>query len=216
MAGKGDGKGIRMKTRVLAVVFFAAVLSFVLAGRSFACGHDGFFVGGGYQQLFMFTTEHQLAGPLAVSSEKITFGPGYGAHLLIGYDFPGSRWGIQVVPEYSNLNLNHSERVNYFGTAVEGILHIIAWENGLDFNLVGGVGYSQLFEGPRTNNTGAAGINIGVGPAINWFFHRGEKVRSSLYAQVPVRAVIFFGNNLSKNQTTVLAVPIRIGVSLGF
>ena len=206
---------MRMKTKILFVC--AVFISLVFSQRSvFACGHDGFFFGGGYQQLFMWTPEDQLRAPGTISSAQIVFGPGYGAHLLVGYDFKGSRWGIQMPLGYSNLKLNRTERVNYFDGAVEGIFHIAAWDNGIDLNLIGGIGVSALMEGPVDNNTGAIGMNFGIGPGFNWFFHRGEKVRSSVYVQVPIRAVIFFGDNLSKNHTTALQFPIRVGVSVGF
>jgi hypothetical protein len=206
-----------MKTRVFFLSVCALVISFVIAPKVVsACGHDGFFIGGGYQQMFMYTPEDQLRGAGQLTSSQITFGPGFGAHLLFGYDFEGSRWGIQMPFGYSNFKLNRSERVNYFDTAVEGILHLASWENGIDVNLVGGIGVSILPEGPNDNNTGALGMNFGIGPGFNWFFHRSESISSSVYVQVPIRVVLFFGDNLSKNHTTALQVPIRVGVSLGF
>ena len=210
---------MRMKTRLRRV--FVSVCAIIISvaflqREATACGHDGFFIGGGYQQMFMYTSEDQLVGNQQFASRHITFGPGFGAHLLFGYDFEGTRWGIQLASGYSNFKLNQTERVNYFDTAVEGILHLVSWENGIDINIIGGFGPSFLLEGPFNNNSGAVGLNMGIGPGFNWFFHRGEKVRSSVYLQVPVRAVIFFGDNLSKNHTTALQVPIRAGVSIGF
>ncbi len=206
-----------MKARLLVLSVCAVIFSFALLPKNAdACGHDGFFIGGGYEQLFMYTPDDQLRGAGQLVSSQIVFSPGFGAHFLLGYDFKGSRWGIQMPFGYSRFKLNRSEWVNYFDTSVEGILHLASWENGIDVSLIGGAGVSILPEGPIENNTGSFGLNVGIGPAFNWFFHRGQKVTSSVYVQVPVRMVIFFGNNLSANQTTVLQIPVRVGVSLGF
>jgi hypothetical protein len=180
-----------------------------------ACGHDGFFIGGGYQQMFMYTPEDQLTGGGGIVSQQIKFGPGFGMHLLLGYDFEGSRWGIQAPLGYSYIRLNEAEWVHYFDIDVEGILHLAYWENGVDLYLVGGAGGSFLTEGSVSNNSRASGINVGIGPGFSYFFARGKN-KGSLYIQVPVRMVHFFGNNLSSNGTTLLQVPIRLGISVGF
>lgn len=205
-----------MKNRYF--LFFALSFSLVLIflpGQTRACGHDGFFLGGGYQQMFMYTPEDQLAAGGGVTSRQITFGPGFGAHLLVGYDFEGSRWGIQAPFGYSYIKLNRSEWVHYFDIDTEAILHLAYWDNGIDIYLVGGLGGSFLTEGSINNNTAAAGINVGIGPGFSYFFARG-KTKGSIYIQVPVRMVHFFGNNLSANGTTLLQVPIRFGLSVGF
>jgi len=204
--------GGREMRKIVAVLVMCVL--FFLSGRVNAAGHDGFFLGGGYQQLFMYTTEHQLTFAGANSS-KITFGPGFGANILIGYDLTKSRWGFQFPFEYSYLKLNKTEYVHYFGFSTEGILHLRWWKNGVDLNLVGGIGYSNLLEGPVDNNTNAQGINFGVGPGFNYFFAR-DKIKGSIYVQMPIRMVYFFGNNLSASHTIALSVPIRIGLSIGF
>jgi len=206
-----------MKKRCRAFTILLAVLFCLLMSRStLARGHDGFFFGGGYQQLFMYTPEHQLSGSAQqVNTDRIFFGPGFGANLLVGYDFEDTRWGIQMPFEYSYFKLNHVEWVNYIGGGVEAILHLASWESGWDISLVGGPGAAVLPEGSVKNNSGAVGMTIGAGPAFNYFFARGA-TKGSVYVQMPIRAVIFFGNNLSKNRTTVLSIPIRIGISVGF
>lgn len=187
----------------------------VLSSRSaLACGHDGFFIGAGYQQLFMYTTESQLTGQQQLRDQQISFGPGYGAHLLLGYDFESSRWGIQFPAGYDYMRLNHSEWVHHFDVSAEAILHLAAWDNGIDISLVGGVGASIMPEGQIDNNSGAVGIHGGIGPAFNYFFMDGE-TKGSIYIQVPIRIVNYFGDNLSRNGTTALQIPIRLGISFG-
>lgn len=202
-------------TRFLIVVLSFSLTLIFLPAQTKACGHDGFFLGGGYQQMFMYTSEDQLAAAGGFRSQQITFGPGFGLHLLAGYDFEGSRWGIQAPLGYSYIKLNKAEWVHYFDIDAEGIFHLAYWDNGIDIYLVGGGGGSFLTEGSINNNSAAAGINVGIGPGLSYFFARG-KTKGSLYIQVPVRMVHFFGNNLSAGGTTLLQVPIRLGLSVGF
>jgi len=191
---------------------FLALLPFSAQAR----GYDGFFIGGGYEQLFMYTPEQQFSGSAQPqTTDRISFGPGFGAHLIAGYDFKNSRWGVQLPFDYSYFRLNHVEWVHFFQVGAEAILHLAAWDNGIDVSLVGGAGASILPEGPVKNNTGAMGMYVGAGPAFNYFFARGA-TKGSLYVQMPIRAVIFFGDNLSKGHTTALSIPIRLGISVGF
>jgi hypothetical protein len=198
------------------LISISAMLLALLPLSAHARGHDGFFIGGGYEQLVMYTPEYRLSGAAQPpTNERVSFGPGFGAHLLVGYDFKNSRWGVQMPFDYSYFKLNHEEWVHFFQIGAEGILHLASWDNGIDVSLVGGAGASLLPEGPLKNNTGAKGMYVGAGPAFNYFFARGA-TKGSLYVQIPIRAVIFFGDNLSKSHTTALSIPIRLGISVGF
>ncbi len=204
-----------MLRRVFRFIFLSAAIISIpfLPQTTAACGHDGFFLGAGYEQLFMVTPESQLG---LGNTGRVTFGPGYGADLVFGYDFCGSRWGIQLPIEYSRLKLNGSEWVNYIGSSLEAIFRVAEWRNGLDFHLVGGIGGSYLSEGKVSNNTASAGFNVGVGPGIAYFFSRTEKLTAAIAAELPIRFQYFIGNHLSANGTSAIAFPLRLSLQLGF
>lgn len=195
----------------LTLIFILAASSFV--PEAMACGHDGFYVGGGYEQLFMVTPEHQLG---TGSTPRISFGPGFGANLVGGYDFCGSRWGIQVPLEFAALKLNHAEWVYNLAASVEGVLHLREWKNGLDFHLVGGIGWTYLTEGSINDRTRNNGITASIGPGLSYFFARKASWSGAVTAELPLRYAYYFGNHLSSNGTSVFAFPLRLSVQFGF
>lgn len=181
--------------------------------KTFACGHNSFYLGAGYEQLFMYTSEDRLsAGELG----RITFTPGYGGNVVLGYDFCGSRWGIQIPFEMTRQKLNHQEWVNQMGSSIEGVLHLAEWSNGIDVHLVGGVGWSYISEGSLDNRGAGTGITVSFGPGISYFFHRTEKFSSAIVFEVPLRVINYFGEHLSAKGTTLFAVPLRLSVQFGF
>jgi len=179
-----------------------------------ACGHDGFYLGGGYMQQILTTSEKRLSA--VGNSEKIVFGPAIGLHVVLGYDFCGSRWGIQMPLDWSTFRLNEEERVQMMGGAVEGVFHIASWDNGADIHLVGGVGLNLITEGAIANVSQNAGINFGVGPGFSWYFLRNKRVTANFTLDVPIRMIYFFGSRLSANKTIAISVPVRLGVTFGF
>lgn len=201
---------------------FPFLLAFLLttsqiftAKEATACGHDGFYIGLGYEQLFMYSNEDRLttsAGDLG----RISFGPGFGANALIGYDFCGSRWGVQMPFEFARFKLNRSEYINQFGSSLEGVLHLAEWDNGLDVHLVGGFGWSYVTEGKIKDRSADAGITASVGPGLSYYFSRTEKLSAAVALEAPFRMIYYFGSHLSANGTTVLAFPIRLSMQLGF
>lgn len=202
------------KNRVLLLLSVFLVSSFLsYPAACLACGHEGFYTGLGYTQLFMWTTEHQRS---LAASPRIHFGPGYGAHAVIGYDFCGSRWGIQLPFEFSRQRLDRIEWTNQFGSQVEAVVHLAAWQNGLDVHLVGGVGWAYLTEGRIDNQSNSGGISVGLGPGLSYYFHRDEKISTALAVEAPFRMIYYFGSRLSQGGTTVLAFPIRLSIQLGF
>lgn len=202
------------KNRALLVVLGLLAVSLVgLPRGAFACGHDGFYMGVGYNQLFMYTTERSMSG---TASDRVYFGPGYGANAVIGYDFCGSRWGIQMPFEFARLKLNHVEWVNQFGSSLEGVLHLAEWDNGFDFHLIFGAGWSYISEGRFDDRSNAAGITGSLGPGISYYFSRTENVSAALALEVPFRLIYYFGDHLSAGGTTVIAFPIRLSIQVGF
>lgn len=181
-----------------------------------ACGHDGFYLAAGYEQLVMFSREDRLVrSGVNLNPQRVVFGPGFGAHVMFGYDYEGTRWGWQVPFEYSYIKLNKQEYLHYFSTALEPVLHLAVWPNGVVFSVIPTLGISVLPDGEIDDGTQGFGVNFGLGPKLSYFFARGD-VRGSVYLQVPLRAVYVFEDNLSRDGTTLFAVPIRLGLSVGF
>ncbi|MFA5812740.1 MAG: hypothetical protein WC956_10495, partial [bacterium] len=155
-------------------LYLFALLSLAILSTAFlpktasACGYDGFYFGFGYEQLFMVTPEHQLVA--GGNGDRISFWPSAGANAVFGYDICGTRWGVQFPIEYSRIKLNHEEWINSIGSSMEAVFRVIAWKNGLDFHLVGGVGWSYLTEGRINDNTRSWGFNIGAGPGLTYIF----------------------------------------------
>lgn len=192
------------------MLIFASIL---IPEKAFSCGHEGFFMGLGYSQLFQYTTEHENNPAV---SRRITFGPGYGAHAVIGYDFKGTRWGMQFPFEFEMLKLNGDEWVQSYSNELEAIFHIVEWDSGFDIHLVGGAGWTYLTEGKLDNNSNSVGVIASLGPGFSWYFTRTEKVSGSLTMEVPFRFVHYFKDRLSAGGTTAVAFPIRLGVQIGF
>lgn len=200
---------------VMFVGLLVACTQIAISRTAYSCGHDGFYFGGGYMQPFYSSSERQISSS-GVASDQIHFGPAVGAFLVGGYDFCGSRFGVQMPVEWSTFVLNRAERVHLFGSSVEAVTHLVAWENGLDINVVGGMGWNYLTEGEASNQTRSFGVNFGAGPGLAWYFSQAGDVTGALKVELPIRAIIFLGDHLSANQTTVLAVLLRIGVTVGF
>lgn len=210
----GRYKEVLMLRKMLSLLLFLFFLyGFFAIPDARACGHEGLYAGIGYMQLLMYTPEYQLNPNI---SSRVNFGPGFGAAGLLGYDFEGSRWGIQMPFEFSRLKLNMDEWVNYFGSTLEAVFHIKEWSSGFDFHLVGGVGWAYLSEGEDYDNSRNAGITASLGPGFSYYFTRTEKVSGAVSLEIPFRYVYFFGNHLSANGTSVAAFPIRLTMQIGF
>lgn len=202
-----------------ALMCFAAVILMVLVFTTIpktarGAGHQGFYGGVGALSIPMITWEDRLTRP-GGSSERVYFLPGFGGWILFGYQFPDTRWGIQVPVEWQYFKMNHQEWVNQLGGTVEGVVRLVEWDNGFDFHLVGGFGMTHLFEGQIDNNSACTGIHAEIGPGFSWFFARGD-VKASLTMEVPIRYIFFFGDHLSRGGTSVFAFPVRLGVTIGF
>ena len=199
------------------LLFIGILISIAMffSPRLFACGHDGAYICLGYYQLFMFTNERQLIANPSTTPPKVHFGPGFGAQAVVGYDFKKSRWGVQMPLEYARIRLNHDEWVHYFSQNLEGVLHLVTWASGWDIRLVGGLGWSYLSEGPIKDRSRSYGFNMGLGPGLAYYFHKGNTTAAAVL-EVPVRGIYFFGDHLSKNHTFVISVPIRLSIEIGF
>lgn len=200
--------------RIIGLLLTAAALV-LISPPAESCGHDGWYVGVGYTQRHLYSPDRQLTiGGLP--SDRVKFGPGYGGHFLVGYDFCGTRFGLQVPLEYSNHRLNRVERVHFLSAMAEPILHIAAWQNGLDFHLIGGLGYGYLTEGSRTDRSASHAFQAGIGPGLTWYFSREEESTAAFTIASPLRAILFQWNHLSSNATVAFDVPIRANFTIGF
>jgi len=204
-----------MKTRILLTVLAVTLVITVFApGRAHARGHDGFYMGVGVLTMPQFSTEHRMT-VLGGSSPRLKFYPGFGGWLLLGYDIPNSMWGIQMPFEYQYFKLNGQEWTSQIGSTLEAVMRVAQWANGWEFHVLGGLGWPHLFEGKIGNQTAATGMTAEIGPGFSWFFKRDDS-RASLTFELPLRYTYFFGNNLSRNGTSVFAIPVRIGVTFAF
>ena len=194
----------------LIILFYPAIVPVASA-----CGHDSFYLGAGYTQLFMYTPESRLtstAGDLG----KISIGPGYGANFVLGYDLCGSRWGFQMPFEFTRQKLNHTEWVNQFGSSIEAVLHLAEWQNGMDVRLVGGAGWMYLTEGQVDDRSAALGITADFGPGVAYYFHRTKSLSMAAVLELPFRMIHYFGDHLSSGGTTIVAFPFRVSLQFGF
>lgn len=204
-----------MKIRFAVVVLALTLLAVMGMPRSAdARGHDGIYMGGGLLTIPQFSFDNRLTVP-GGASDRVKFLPGVGGWLLLGYDIPGSMWGIQMPFEYQYFRLNGQEWTHSVGSTLEAVLRISQWANGLEFHMLGGLGWTYIFEGRINNQSANAGINAEIGPGFSWFFKRDD-TRASLTLEVPLRFIYFFGNHLSANGTSVFAFPIRLGLTVAF
>lgn len=203
-----------LRRRVISLVSGLVLLAApFLPTAALACGHDGVYFGLGFEEMYMVTTEHRLG---AGNQPRVHFSPGFGANAILGYDFCGSRWGIQAPFEYSRQKFDYAEWVDQFNISFEGVVHLAEWSNGVDIRLVGGAGWSYLSEGKLSNRSTAKGIIAQFGPGLAYYFSRTEKVSAALVAELPFRMIHYFGENLSSHGTTLFAVPLRLSLQVGF
>lgn len=198
---------------VIFLVVVGGLVPLVFVSEVFACGHDGLFIGGGYAQSHLFTYERRFL-PISNVNERVSFGPAFGGHAVIGYDFCKTRWGIQFPAEFVTLRLNN-ERTQLLTVNAEAIYHLASWDNGMDVHLVGGGGVNYLREGETFDRSASVGANMTLGPGVSWFFSRGA-LSGAITLQIPFRSILFFGDNLTENQTLTFMIPIRFGMTFGF
>ncbi len=194
----------------LGLIALLATLAFSF--DALACGHEGPFVGLGYNQLFMFTNANRLNS----ANQKVNFGPGFGANLVLGYDIKDTRWGVQIPFEFSWLKLNRQEWVNSIQSGAEAIFHIKQWNSGIDIHLIGGAGFAYLTEGKVSDRSKSWGATASIGPGLSYFFAMSEHVSGAVALEVPLRYIRYFGNHLSSGGANAFAVPIRVSMQVGF
>lgn len=203
------------KSRFYLYLLSMLVLSplFVASGVQ-ACGHEGFYFGGGYSQLFLWSQDKQIIGG-GLSNNPIRMRTRFGAYGKIGYDFCQSRMGIEFPFAFDRQRLNRVENVSVFSADTNAVIHLIETEKGADFYWIIGTGFNMMTEGSLNNNSRARGINANFGPGFQYFLSKGA-TKAAIGISVPVRYTFYFGNNLSRDVTKVLGFPIHVGFTVGF
>ncbi|PIR25758.1 MAG: hypothetical protein COX62_02075 [Deltaproteobacteria bacterium CG_4_10_14_0_2_um_filter_43_8] len=203
-----------MKRFVLLIVLFST-FSFSVSAFAQVPKRDGWYFAGGYEQHVFYSRDHRKAA-VGVPSSKITFGPGFGLHVMGGYHFPQSRFGIQVPIDYSNVELNRRERINTISVSAEGVMHLKEWENGAELHLLSGLGTIYFDEGEVDNKSRDVGALASFGAGISVYFNQQKKNATALNIEVPLQAIYFPRDRLSGSGTFVFSVPIRVGVLVRF
>jgi len=202
--------------RILYNALFAVCLFSLLYSRAlFACGHEGWYAGAGYSQLLQYSPDNQLLGGGLVPSGRVDWRTRWGATVKGGYDFCGTRWGIEIPFSYDRQKLNRSEMVHVIGIDANAIFHIVETKKGADFYWIAGTGVNLVTEGRLNNNSGDAGINFNFGPGFQYFLKQ-DKPKVALGISVPFKYTLYFGNHLSRNGTSVFGFPIHVGFTIGF
>ncbi len=201
-------------------VFLASILflwSLLSVREARACGHEGGYVGLAYTELLQFSNDKRYVSPTLppASVDKISFSPRYGGQLKLGYDFCGTRYGIEMPIGINYLVLNELDRVLFLSLDTNAIIHIAETEEGADFYWIAGMGTSIATEGSIKDSSKAGGVNFNFGPGFQFFFAQGKR-RAAFGISIPVRYTLYMGNNLSRNNTSVFAVPVNIGFTVGF
>ena len=201
-------------------IFLAGVLLFgTLLGvaEANACGHEGGYFGLAYTQLVQFSPEKRYVSPgiPPASVDKISLGSRYGGQIKIGYDFCGTRFGIEMPIGINYQMLNEVDRVLFLSLDTNAIIHIVETEEGADFYWIVGVGANIATEGTIKDNSKAGGMNVNFGPGFQYFFARGKR-RAAIGISIPVKYTLYIGNNLSRNNTSVIGVPVQVGFTVGF
>lgn len=204
---------MRKQRKLLMVLIMAAFLIWPQE-KAEACGHEGWYFGGGYAQLFQVSPDKQFVASGTTGRSKVRFDTQFGGHMKVGYDWCGTRYGLEATVSYDRQRLNRLEKVQQFGGDLNSVIHLVETPGGLDFYLLAGLGITLLPEGPVENNSGAIGASVNAGPGIRYFIDKKKKV--GLHFEVPVKYTLFFRNNLSARKTSVIGLPLRIGFTVGF
>ena len=208
-----DRKGFLNK-KSLIFVFIVFLSSFFSENRLFASERGNFYLSGGYIQNFMFTGDNSSSGG---DDANVNFTGGYGLHISPGFQGE-NRWGFQI-PLYlsyhtlSRSRIASSEHIYYFGTSFAGVVRFFKkplkkWDPYFSF----GLGINHVTEGGRRDGSGSWGPSLDL--ALGLDYHIQEKW--SIHAGVPMRLILFIGDNLTDDVTGVSSIPISLGVTWKF
>lgn len=195
-------------------IIIAAAVTFIFSYKSHACGHEGWYGGVSYMQLFQFSPDNQLVGGGIGNSAKVNFRTRYGAMVKAGKDFCGSRFGVEFPFSYNRQRLNRQEMINVFGMDANAVIHLVETVGGADFYLIAGTGINFIPRGNTGNMSKALGVNLNFGPGFQYFISKKPKI--ALGVSIPLKYTLYFGNNLSAKKTQVLGFPIAVGFTVAF
>lgn len=202
-----------MQKRFALLLFFGLLL-FLRIPKAHACGHEGWYGGIGYGQLFQFSPDKRLTAGGGSSANNVSFKTRYGGYAKIGYDWCGTRYGIEFPFSYNRQRLNRQNMIHLFGMDVNAVIHLVETEGGADFYWIAGTGMNIVPRDVASNTRKAVGINLNFGPGFQYFI--SKKPRVALGVSVPLKYTLYFGSNLSARKTQVIGVPFLVGFTVGF
>lgn len=185
---------------------------------------EGFYIGGGYEQPFIFTWKKQgTLGPNPGS--RISMFPAFGAFLKAGYAFPKVDWFELAVPiDWHYLRLNKQEWVMLINGDIEAAFHLGDPEKKFDPYIIGFAGFVYMTEGKVKNESASIGPDVGAGFGFRYTLSEYASAGStrvknlSLMVEVPIKIIMFVNDyDLSDSYTTtVIDVPVRVGLTYSF
>lgn len=189
--------------------FFIVTFFFVYSVSGMAEDRGTFIVSGGYNHHLMFTTDNSSSGG---DDGNIDFGGGYGFYLAPGYQGDG-RWGFQMPMRFSYHTLDGESNVYFIGGDITPMVRLFRDPKaGWDPYFAFGMGLDLLTEGSRKNNSGSFGLDVCLAAGVEYHFHDNWAAR----LEVPFRAILFVGDNLSEDTTAVTSIPISLGITWKF
>lgn len=210
----------------LCFAFVLFTFSFLLCSKADA-RTEGFYIGGGYQQPFMYTWKKQgtYVGAGGTPGNSITFWPGVGAYLVGGYEFGRPDWlGLALPVNWSYMKLNKSEWVNMFNADAEALFHLTEPDTKFDIYLGALVGFNYLMEGKVQNESSSMGPSFGMSFGFKYSIMEyavagSPRIKNlSLVAELPVKIILIMNDyDLSNSKTTpIMNFPLHVGLTYTF
>ena len=203
-----------MNRKSLIFVFIVFFSLFFSENKLFASERDNFYLGGGYVQNLMFTGDNSSSGG---DDANVNFSGGQGLYVTPGYQGNG-RWGFQIPLYFSYHTLSRSriaanENIFFLGASFAGVVRFFKnsrnkWDPYFSF----GLGMNHVTEGNRSDDSSSWGPSLDL--ALGLDYHIREKW--SIHAGVPMRGILFFGDNLTDDGTGVSSIPFSLGVTWKF
>ncbi len=208
------------KTMLLAFCFMLLASCFMFHVPEAQARVEGFYIGGGYEQPFIFTWKKQSG-----TSDRISMFPAVGAFLKAGYAFPKVDWFDLAVPiDWHYIRLNKQEWVMLINGDIEAAFHLGDPEKKFDPYIMAFAGFVYMTEGKLANESASIGPDVGAGFGFRYTLSEYANAGStrvknlSLMVEIPIKLIMFVNDyDLSDSYTTtVIDVPIRAGITYSF
>lgn len=208
-----------MKKMIFLALLFQ-VPCFMLHISSAHARTDGYYIGGGYQQPIIISWKKQLG-----TTSRISFWPGFGAHLKVGYEFDKPDWlGLALPINWSMLRLNKTEWVQLLNADAQVIFHMREPEKKFDPYLATLVGFNFLTEGSIKNQSQSLGPDFGGAFGFNYTISEYALAGAthvnnlSLNVEFGAKLLLFMNDEdlASSTNTPFLQLPVKIGLQYSF